>query len=101
MTESKQTGSEIRDVLIDALDSSRGHFHLESGQHGDLWLNLERVLHVRVERQQETQALYLAEKSNMSMQWREPCVSSQFLSWWRSAYLDVHRMRVINQTAKH
>jgi orotate phosphoribosyltransferase len=29
------------DGLIEALDASRGHFRLESGHHGELWLDLD------------------------------------------------------------
>jgi orotate phosphoribosyltransferase len=31
------------DGLIDLLDARRGHFLLESGHHGDLWLELDRL----------------------------------------------------------
>jgi orotate phosphoribosyltransferase len=31
------------DGLIDALDARRGHFRLESGHHGELWLDLDAL----------------------------------------------------------
>ena len=31
------------DRLIEALPARRGHFRLESGHHGELWLNLDAL----------------------------------------------------------
>ena len=35
--------SEIPEAVVDLLPMRRGHFRLESGHHGDLWLDLERL----------------------------------------------------------
>lgn len=35
---------EIRDRLLAAVAAERGHFRYESGHHGDLWLDLDRLL---------------------------------------------------------
>src|SRR5262245_41951365 len=35
----------MRDDLVRLLSARRGHFRLESGHHGDLWLDLDALLH--------------------------------------------------------
>ena len=36
--------SEIESRLLAAVAAERGHFRYESGHHGDLWLDLDRLL---------------------------------------------------------